>query len=236
MRRLIAPGKVAEYLAVAGRTHPYAIAKGTGLSTGRVGDALPRLKELGLVEGKKIGEARTGLPIKGYSLTIKGLAYTLLLQPKLWENIDTIAKKHEKLLPLIFAKWEYFDNAGAKELLVANLKLGIEAVARPMSIMGPSEYAIDEKGTEHLINQFVLWPTAPFSPFIMKQDQRLKWEKVIMNDPDLKRFVIDLIEKEIQRTEWVLGEVKKDFDNFKHRAPRSQGGEGKSKKKGGGLK
>jgi hypothetical protein len=236
MRRLLSPGKIAIYLATAGEKWPYAIAKGTGLSHGRIGDAIPRLLKLGFIKGRELRKARTGLAVIGYSLTLKGLAEVLQDQPRLWEKIDIIASEHKKLLPLIFGKWDYFTKSKIRDFVILRLKHsffliagasihGIDMDRIPVEVLSPGKNIEERIAREILIPDFGDIPDA--------------LDDAITGDPELEKLVMSYLKP---RYEMYLELAEGDKKRMKtiaqkraylvktHYAPRSQGGEKERKK------
>lgn len=189
--------KILVFLAIKGLIEgQYKIAKRTKLSHSRVHDNLKLLQKWGLVKSKKIGQARTGLPMRSYTLTSMGLIQALD-EEQPWQKIDEVARKQKEFFPLIFGKWDHFDKAGAKDLLISFFKKAIErrgaGAPWPFSEIcyGIPGIPDDVRGlTELKITTETLWP--PWLTSIdsgNKLKQKIIWIKALSSDPELAQNV-----------------------------------------------
>jgi hypothetical protein len=259
MRRLTAPGKVAEFLAINPEKNKYQIAKETGLSYSRVHESIegskkeknPGLEKLGFVKAKVSEKTRAGLDKKTYTLTLKGLVNVLYYRKDVWNKIDTVISQYESLGPLTFRKWNHFVKAGARKFLISRLENTVRAAALLDYVSPERRYG---KEAVMVIDRSVL----TMEPLLAIQSVSIEkavskkeisaWIRALSTDSELASYVRKQNEKLIESTAWAL-EYQKAYDQalqqnrpelflskIKHHAPRSQGGEGKGKKKGGGLK
>lgn len=184
------PGKVAEYLALNGETHKYKISKDLKLHPSRVSEGLKRLEKLRLVKDREIGKARTGLIMRGYSLTVEGIATVLLHQPKLWEKIDIIADKSKETLPLIFGKWDYFKHTKTRESAIKNLKDAFWSLAFSIDFSDttPRKRPLTEQENVKIIYDMIIWPPLLFMWEDLDKSAVLAWKSTIVADPDLNAF------------------------------------------------
>lgn len=213
MRPLILPGKVAEYLALVGEAHKYKIAKDLKLHPSRVNEGMKRLEKLKLVKSREIGKARTGLPMRGYSLTLEGIAAVLTHRHKLWDKIDIIAEKNRGLLPLIFGKWDFFKKLEViLELATDSLKVAFFGLSFAISFsdMKRRTNPLSDKDNKKMVYERVIWP---FELILLKDlDKKMarKWKEVIASDPKLNAFVQNLIKKKEETQRRIMEEIKAD--------------------------
>jgi len=185
MRRLISPGKVAKYLAVAGLSNKYQIAKDTGMSYPRVHESIPRLEALGLVKSLNLGRSRTKLPLMGHRLTLEGLATTMYVFSDLWAKIDTIAEANRKLLPLVFGKWKYFEEMGVKAGVIERLKGQFEVIGEVVRFTDSEHRIRPEVDLEAIVNEGVI---CLMYFWVEESPASEQWKKAVVGDPDLKKL------------------------------------------------
>jgi len=94
------------------------------------------LKVIKSWKGKNTGKYG-GRKATYHNLTLKGLMFALL-DKDFWKqnkkgefwNLERIIRKHNQLLPLIFKKWEFYEENNLKEFVLRRLKLTIRYMAR----------------------------------------------------------------------------------------------------------
>lgn len=76
------------------------------------------------VKYTKPSEKNKKIQVEFYALSIYGLEYALLSK-EAWEKIDLVVEKQKHLLPLIFGKWQFFEENGFKEFVADRLKIAV---------------------------------------------------------------------------------------------------------------
>jgi len=119
-------GKEKEFLQILAKKGPktyydlYAKRRENIASSSTVWEAKKHLHKLNLIKEKKPKvEIVTGRERKYYDLTLMGLFLAFEYDPI--ENVDKIADRFRKELPLVFGKWHYFKEQGAKDIVRKHL-------------------------------------------------------------------------------------------------------------------
>jgi len=154
--------------------------------------ALKRLKNERLIE--VAGFEKRGTIKTLYKLTMFGL-FVAFFSEETWEHIDKVAERQEDKLPLIFGKWNYFEEKGVKERVVESMRSHLFSPTSEIIIPypPPSTYLrieplmedYESRIREDLTRQ-VLFPTSISHP---DYDRHVVgWAKVLIEDEDLKHY------------------------------------------------
>lgn len=203
-------GKILAFLSIEGEGTRYQIVKKIGLSNSRVYEGIKKLETEGFVKSEKTGDARTGLPIKTYTITPKGLIKFLCDQPVFLGRLDEIASKHGSSLPLLFGKLNHFTQTGVKEFIIDTLKenLGPEPkkpTTEPrflsvLSAQGLWRFISEKEFAKRITNEILFsWLSSKASA----KKERITWINALAADPELKSYAISC-----------LKEKKKKYDEF----------------------
>jgi len=141
---------------------------------------------------------------KLYFITLRGILHVLYreLLPaefRLYDYafINKITKTYQSLLPLVFGKWDYFNEIGVGKMALCRLK----AVADNRDALEPGSSWIPGKSLEEKICWyffFVGFLSFPQSPMIFEgwcgMEDPQKWMMALVQDKDVKAFVVKEIE------------------------------------------
>ena len=169
----------------------------------------PGVLDVGLVVAEK---SRTKRNSNSYRLSLHGILYCLDVLDFTQKNIDTMAIKYSKILPMIFGKWDYLKSIIgndvyrirmlAEGLFLDNIhitklsKLPIFEIITYLNVKYQDYYEnIDEK---KLADQISYWYyTTLLISSMNKKDEKnelARW-KEIFNDKKLQKWYFDFIEE-----------------------------------------
>ena len=167
-------------------------------------NGIKELEKRGLV--KLIGKRQTvkGTTANLYDLTLKGVLSLLRgelasAEPEKWNynQIRRIIKKYASLLPLVFGKWDYFDNIGVGKMALCRL----QAVVIDQDAFDPYRSWIPGDSFEEKVcwffyfTGFLSFPQSP-GAFVgwCGMENPEKWMDAWVQDGEIKAFVIKEIE------------------------------------------
>ncbi|MDH3191600.1 MAG: hypothetical protein OEM18_02785 [Nitrosopumilus sp.] len=170
------------------------------------------LLEAGLVvkDGKNYAKA----PADQYRLSLHGILYCLDVLDLSYKQIDSMAEKYAKVLPMVFGKWEYLkSNIGNEIYRLKNLAGGL--FMDNIQISKISNFPVYELMTYlnvkyqnnfeqieeiELANQISIWfytnllVPAKFRTSGKRSSLEIKkWKKVIQEDIQLKKWYYDFV-------------------------------------------
>jgi len=127
------------------------------------------------VSHRKRSSKNPKIDVEYYTVTFQGLI-TALVQPESLKYADQIAEQQEKLLPLIFGKWQHFKNSGVD---ISSLQNALDWLFR----MARRSYYDTAN-----------WVMRDFSTYVFnmtKLKERVRWLKAIHADPDLSKWALE---------------------------------------------
>ena len=188
---------------------------------------LPILEKAGLIQVVRLEPSeKGGKEKKIYRITLQGLRFWVLMEPKVAEDkFELIAKAHKDKL-LVFKKWSYFKQKGLANFIKQSFFEGITQLTfleamlyfAHSKVTGdfPKERVDDEKIAENInIAALKLFIGTPLE--LVKKSAQDKWGlmlklyKAIMQDKELREFV----EKIIKRKESELKRNLKTLEGWK---------------------
>jgi hypothetical protein len=209
MRRLTAPDKILELLAKERWLNKYQMKKKTALSYSRVHESAQRLEEQGLIKGKVVGKAPTGLSKKAYSLTLNGLNY---VASQSMSDLDALMENYEDLLPLIAGKWDFIKRVTKKWEIPHIYERHFATYEPPLDA---DSYA-EEVLSNFLRDNFDVEP------------RYVRIVKAFSEDPDFKRLLYKML-KELRK--WHCNKCRL-MDKSLRILKKSRSRKGKGKRKG----
>jgi len=203
---LKAPQRIMAELATANfddKITKYDLAKRLGLSYARVHEAIEGrrkanppftgLESLGLVKHMDLGTTNAGHTKKAYKSTLKGLVHALTNNPTLWKKIDSIARKNQELLPLVFGKWKHFSDYRCKTAMVKILRRVFGTTRDLMrEPIRTRKAKIRDRLGDGLFRDAVY--DNVFRPelyHVLNDSNMKKWISAIKNDLDLRQKYLD---------------------------------------------
>lgn len=153
-------------------------------------NTLVLLKEYRLI---KILE-RTRINEKGHrkhlvSITLHGLLAVFLFKDS-WKYFDKIRSVHKNDIPLLFGKWEHFAKHKVENIIIQRMQEHYKIL--PSSCFFDTSPIDDELMDKIKMRQKLesLYDHVLFYPLeIWKNDEALRWEKMIKNNPDLTDYI-----------------------------------------------
>lgn len=184
--------EVLEHIVKSGPRTEYSISKELHLSTGTLHYTLEELEKKQLLRVEFKGKARTGLTIKEYHLTVRGVAVTLGLTSTR-EEVDAAAERWGSLIPLVLGKWDYLKEKAGEGKVHSRLDITTKAFLSP-----------------ELANFYSVWSFANLtSVFPSPSDEILftclfydlniivrefpGWLGAIEDDPDIREFILKIL-------------------------------------------
>jgi len=139
-----------------------------------------------------------------YFITLNGILYVLYrellpAEMKTWDQVFIlkIIRQYRSMLPLVFGKWDYFDKMGARKMALCRLKAVVDAQDQFV----PGHSWIPGKSMEEKICWFFYFAgilTFPQNPAVFEgwcgMEDPQKWMNVLVQDRDVKAFVVKEIE------------------------------------------
>ena len=167
--------KILHSIALNGESTQYELKASTELTYAPIHEAIKVLLASNLIHETRQETFRVPLPKRFFGLTLKGLAWTILLTAKIPQDLNKIAEKWGRLLPLALGKWKYFAAANLqKEFIEAFIW-----VAKWILDWG---YNTKEFATERFW-YFIFQMTAGAT--------KVKWLRTLRGDPDLRPWAIE---------------------------------------------
>jgi len=185
------------FLACEGPANIYQIAKGIGIAYSVAHNSVKDLENQGFIklEQKKLGQK--GVMTKIYGLTLKGLLMAIKNEEFNPEDIDNIAQHCKELLPLIFGNWKYLAEMGLKNEVLRFLKtIDIDYDERKVMFY----LAVEGIGMQGLYDFiFSGGTTGGYGYYGSKEywESLAKWLKAIRGHPELKKWMIEHIKREV---------------------------------------
>jgi hypothetical protein len=159
------------------------------------------LEKLGFIrlEAEKLGEK--GVTTKVYALTLRGLLMAIKSGELRIEDMDRVTMRWKHLLPMLFGNWQYFGKMQLQREVFEFLR-GVEIGYRDESRV-LWELAVEAIKTQGLFN-FIMWggSTGFFSEESWKS--LVKWLKAIRGNPELRKWMIDHIKREVNIAKTLL--------------------------------
>ncbi|KXA95852.1 hypothetical protein AKJ65_00325 [candidate division MSBL1 archaeon SCGC-AAA259E19] len=168
------------------------------LSRSTVYDVIGELRAKGLVRRKGAGKAPTGQKKYYFALTLDGLLTAMYLDKRLWSDIDKIASKQVKVLPLVFGKWSVLMGNGAvKGILLPELKTLFGIVWR--RLVGPAQEILSEPKESESPPKTISLRRYIYERLITaerfeeeREEARRGFAEAVNNDSELSEFVLQL--------------------------------------------
>lgn len=137
---------------------------------------------------------RTRINEKGHrkhlvSITLHGLLAVFLFKDS-WKYFDKIRNAHTNDIPLLFGKWEHFVKHKVENIIIQRMQEHYKIL--PPSCFSDTSLTDDELMDKIKMRQKLesLYDYVLFYPLeIWKNDEALKWEKMIKDDPDLTDYI-----------------------------------------------
>ena len=175
------------------------------------------LLEAGLVV--KDGKSYAKAPADQYRLSLHGILYCLDVLDLSDKQIDVMAEKYSKVLPMVFGKWSYLkSNIGNEVYRLKNLASGL--FMDNIQIAKISNFPVYELMTylnvkyqhnfeqieeEELANQISIWfytnllvPTKFRSSGKHSSLEVKQWKKIIQDDSNLKKWYYDFVNEAVK--------------------------------------
>lgn len=177
----------------------YKIWKESNLKRSTVYKVVENLWKWGLLRREKAGKTPTGQEKHFYTLTLHGLISVMWHRKMLWGELDEIARKQAKLLPLIFGKWDQLTHPRVQEILAPILQIIFanlwERYVQP-SLSPPWE--LEESDVSQAEEDLRLWIYEKFLSPENFEEQGEEWRReyirAVRGDPHLSRFVYKICE------------------------------------------
>ncbi|MCV0372280.1 MAG: hypothetical protein K5793_01820 [Nitrosarchaeum sp.] len=186
------------------------------------------LLESGLVV--KDGKSYAKAPADQYRLSLHGILYSLDVLALSDKQIDIMAEKYSKVLPMVFGKWDYLkSNIGSEVYRLKNLAAGL--FMDNIQISKISNFPVYELMTylnvkyqnnfeqideEDLANQISIWfytnllVPARFRSSSKHSSLEIKqWKKIIQGDKNLKKWYYDFVNEAISFYNQRFNKLKK---------------------------
>jgi len=175
------------------------------------------LLEMGLVV--KDGKSYAKAPADQYRLSLHGILYCLDVLDLSDKQIDKMAEKYAKILPMVFGKWAYLkSNIGIEVYRLKNLAAGL--FMDNIQIAKISNFPVYELMTylnvkyqnnyeqieeEELTNQISIWfytnlliPSRFRSSGKSSSLEIKQWTKILQDDLDLKKWYYNFVDEAIK--------------------------------------
>ena len=196
MRRLLSKRDAEVLLAIAcqGRLGRYRLASELGISYSTCDVSVKRLSKRGLLRASGRKRWRTGLPMRTYELTVKGLC-AVLDREKARESIDEIITSNRALLPLVFGKWNFFRENDLERVAMTRL---IRAVHEAMS----EKLLAIKRGREIPLTYTPEYVTEQFyrlDGIVGPEKDFPRWVEAMSEDPELREYALRLLDKYEER-------------------------------------
>ena len=178
------------HIAVHGGLTKYDLASKLGKTYSSVDGSVGRLERRGMLKVLSSRPARTGLPMRTYGLTIRGLCFTLL-RGEGWKNVKEIINSNRNLVSLVLGKWDHFRREGVEEFALDQLKFATryvcDVVESPLLVGGEPEPTTGDAK---------LFTTAFYEPRYVPKTHReiLKWFHAIGKDQEIRAFIEKLLD------------------------------------------
>lgn len=183
--------RVLRYILKKGPCHGYTIFKETGLTDKTTYTSIKKLVGEGILSSVPGGdEPHPGRERKICELSLYGFLIGLKLENDLeGENLDRVAKTWSRIWPLVLGKWDYFKRIGqlnnARDYLKEIIILDHMWLSKP--------YGLD------LVTNEI---TSHFYMAAWNSGEQIPEELImILNDDEIKTFMIDYLENEISNHE-----------------------------------
>jgi len=207
--------KILLHVAERGPQNKYRIEKETKLNHATVHKAVKNLSHMKLLQGKKVGKARTGRAKIEYKPTFLGLLYAIELSD-IRRNLNKIIEKWRHLEPLILAKLDQIKQKVGDKPFEDFMEAVILYAARQVSkgedpIKDFRERAIiwwlDWLGGIHYLMYLPKEKLELEKKYGQTVEQTLeKWITVLREDPQLKKLFLKQLDEELtwcrRRLEW----------------------------------
>jgi predicted transcriptional regulator len=182
------------FLACEGPANIYQIAKGASMRYSVAHKSVRDLEKRGFIrlEEEKLG--KKGVMTKVYVLTLRGLLMAIKSGELGVDDMDRVTARWKHHLPMLFGNWQYFGKMQLKKEVFEFLK-GVDTGYRDERRV-LWELAVEAIKTQGLFN-FIMWggSTGFFSEESWKS--LVKWLKAIRGNPDLRKWMIDHIKREV---------------------------------------
>lgn len=202
------------------RVTKYKIWKESGLRRSTVYKVVEDLWRHGLIQREKAGKTPTGQEKYFYTLTLDGLICIMWNRKSLWGELDEIARKQVRLLPLIFGKWKRLTRPRVQDILIPTLKTlfdnlwetVIQPALNPPFEHEESELPLEEENLRLWIYERLLSPENFEGE---GEEWRREYIKAVRGDPQLSRFVYKICEIKKPSSELSVLNFKTAMDSIK---------------------
>lgn len=187
----------------------YCIEKETKINHASVYEVVTTLETQGVIESIKMQSRNPKQTMRKYSLTRYG-AFLAILQLYFWpfnpkdrNKIGDIAEKWEKLEPVLFGKWKYFEQELGKGVGVAFLVFASFYTDKDEDLED-DRYNVISECFEQLENMISQYYDAANNPKTMEnylkwagrdpESSLDAWVKIIRHDRDLNKYLLDYLD------------------------------------------